>query len=126
MPFVTELSVTELEGGRQFALNEDLVYQGARAEFRVPAGFVTDFASIPRLAQWLVTKLGRQNKAAVIHDWLYVAQVTNRKDADGIFLRIMREDGVSLWKRRVCYRAVRIGGWAAWNASARRKARERV
>jgi len=40
----------------------------------VPAGYRTDFASIPRPIPWplwpLLPPVGRSGKAAVIHDWL--------------------------------------------------------
>jgi len=36
----------------------------------VPAGYRTDFASIPRLVWPLLPPVGRGGKAAIIHDWL--------------------------------------------------------
>ena len=37
----------------------------------VCAGFETDFASIPRLLRIIISKLGRYNKAALLHDAIY-------------------------------------------------------
>lgn len=120
MPFVTPLRIEEMPGGRTFRVLEDLVYRGSRDTFTVAAGFVFDFASIPRLVTWLVPKLGKYNKAAAVHDWLYVTQPVTRKDADGIFLRIMREESVAWWRRHLMHFAVRIGGWLYWNRNRKR------
>lgn len=38
----------------------------------VPAGFSTDFASVPKLAQAIYPPMGYYGNAAVLHDWLCV------------------------------------------------------
>ncbi len=38
--------------------------------FAVPAGFLTDLASIPKVFQWRIPKRGAYDCAAVIHDYL--------------------------------------------------------
>lgn len=129
MTFITNLSIVEVSGGKEFRLIAPLIYKGKYDTLTVPAGFVFDFASIPRFATWLVPKLGKYNKAACVHDYLYITQPESakpllpnascrkltRKDADGIFLRIMEEEGVELWRRYIMYFAVRLGGWVGWN-----------
>ncbi|MFV2733470.1 DUF1353 domain-containing protein, partial [Escherichia coli] len=37
----------------------------------VPAGYVTDLASVPRILWSVFPPHGRYAKAAIIHDWLY-------------------------------------------------------
>jgi len=124
VPFVTALIARDLGDGRNWVLVHDLVYKGMVDEFTVPARFTTDFASVPRLLQGIAPKLGRQNRSAVLHDWLYstrplvlrkhgYAPIT-RKDADGIFRRCMREDKVSWLRRWTFWTAVRLGGWVIW------------
>lgn len=51
----------------------------------IPAGFQTDFASVPRLpvVYWLVG--GRATYASCVHDWLYNKSGVSRKDADAVF-----------------------------------------
>ena len=115
MPFLTPLDIRALPGGRRFTLLFDLIYKGRRDRFVIPAGFETDLASIPRIFTPLVTKLGPWNTAAVVHDWLYQVQTTTRKDADGIFRRILKEEGVGGFKRWGMWQAVRLGGWVYWN-----------
>ena len=43
----------------------------ARFKVTVPAGFVTDLASVPRLLWAIVPRDGLHNGAAVVHDFLY-------------------------------------------------------
>ena len=76
----------------------------------VPAGFVTDFASVPRALWAIEPPLGDAGKAAVLHDWLYETGERSRADADAIFLEAMAVLEVEWWKRRLIYRAVRVFG----------------
>ena len=126
--FLTPLVVEVMPSGRKFRLAVPFTFDWRYREkatglrIRVDVGFVTDFASIPRFARVLIPKLGRYNKAAVIHDAIYQGSfsttgpswVWDRKDADDAFLAGMVALGVASWKRRLMYWAVRIGGWAAW------------
>lgn len=97
-----------------WVLLEPLVYQGKRESFTVPAGFVTDFASVPRVATWLVPRFGRYTLAAVLHDWLLEVAIgqglVSSRDADGLFRRVMRELGVPPVRRWLMWTGVR---WAA-------------
>lgn len=87
----------------------------------VPAGFETDFASVPRLFWRIVPPWGRYSPAAVVHDFLYHTGLVTRVEADRIFLDLMTKLGVPTWKCRMMYWAVRVGGWKAWNDSRRRE-----
>jgi hypothetical protein len=94
-------------------LVDELVYQGRRERFVVPAGFRTDFASVPRVVTWLVPRFGAYTLAAILHDWLCSegirsGEVTSR-EADGIFRRVMRESGVSVLRRWLMWAGVRWG-----------------
>ncbi|MFC0597689.1 DUF1353 domain-containing protein [Streptomyces palmae] len=101
-----------------------LTYQGAQTTFEVPAGFITDFASVPRIFVWLFPTYGRYTKAAILHDFLCRnPDLADRADADGVFRRAMRELGVPLLRRWMMWAAVRaasglsrirIGQLAAW------------
>lgn len=84
----------------------------------VPAGFVTDFASIPRLL-WTIAgapATGKYRRAAVVHDWIYrTADVAmTRAQADRLFLEMMEADGCAWWRREVLYDGVVVGGWASF------------
>ncbi len=92
----------------------------------VPEGDTTDFASIPRCLHWLLPPWHHSyGKAAVIHDYLYkggfiTVQGTGERyypsklESDKIFLEGMIVLNAPVYRRRVMYRAVRIGGTGHW------------
>lgn len=99
----------------------------------VPAGFVTDRSSVPRLPLIYLMAGSRGRKAAIHHDWLYegagrylgtvdhhgdgvydpTGPRLTRATADAIF-----HEAVTLTDGRfvaaVMWAGVRAGGWAAW------------
>ena len=114
--FKTPLVVEVMPSGKRFRLFFDFTYywKRQRLEIHVPKGFVTDFASIPRPFRILIPKLGRYNKAAVLHDFLYQTQHYSRAQTDYIFLNAMVDLDVAGWKANLMYWCVRLGGWLAW------------
>jgi hypothetical protein len=92
---------------------EPIVYHGRRDTFVVPAGFLTDFASVPRVVVWLIPRFGRYTPAAVLHDWLVTTGLTtgvvSSRDADGLFRRVLRELGVPPVRRWLMWVGVRWG-----------------
>jgi hypothetical protein len=88
----------------------------------VPRGFVTDFASVPRLFWSLLPPIGRYGYAALFHDYVYWQQTILRAEADRVFKDTMVELGVSAWKRGLLFGAVRLFGFVAWRGNARLKA----
>lgn len=81
----------------------------------VPAGFSTDFASVPRIFWSILPPWGPYAPAAIVHDYLYVTGIIPKKQADDIFLKIMKNLKVSKWKRNTMYQAVKLGGGEAWD-----------
>lgn len=125
--FTTPLVVSPMEDGRRWKLVEAFRfrtgkrYQRNRGVICVPAGFITDFASIPWLFWMFLPAWGKYGKAAVLHDWIYflhrdvnILSSWTRKQADQIFLEAMLVSGTKPWKAKVMYWAVRLFGWAAW------------
>ena len=55
----------------------------------IPVGFVTDFASVPRLFWSAISPIGHYNLASVIHDFFYTYKTVGRKVADKEFLEWM-------------------------------------
>lgn len=89
---------------------------------RVPIGFVTDFASIPRVFWSALRPDGLYAYAAVIHDYLYWEQMLSREQSDAILKACMEDfdiDAATVW---AVHTGVRLGGKAAWTENARRKA----
>lgn len=114
--FLTALEVLHLDG-KWYKLTRNLVYYSelTRHTLTVPAGFVTDFASVPRLpiAYWLYG--GRSNAAAVVHDCLYRWPFENRLTADRIFNEAMQAKGKKLIVRWPMTAAVMLFGWINYN-----------
>lgn len=81
----------------------------------VPAGYVTDFASVPSVASLVVERYGESIEAAIVHDWLYAVGEPDRRDwADAIFRFALGEQGVGMAERNVAHSGVRVGGGAAY------------
>lgn len=88
----------------------------------VPPGFVTDFASIPRIFWSVLRPDGEYAYAAVVHDYLYWTQARSREDADHIFKMAMEDFEIGAATVGAIYNAVRLGGEVAWNGNAKKKA----
>lgn len=116
--FVSPIRIEALDGGRTFKLLEPLKFQIAGQQcpmVTVPQGFVTDFASIPRIFWGFISPLDRTQAAAILHDYLYrIRWSNNRRLCDIVFLAAMEAGNVPGWKGNLIYRAVRMGGWWAW------------
>lgn len=92
---------------------------------RVMAGFVTDFASIPRPLWWAwPPSQGSYLAAVLVHDCLYKTgyvscndgsiRCIEREEADQIMKDIMDICGTGWFTKRAIYRGVRLGGMFAW------------
>jgi len=112
--FTSPLKVVEEGDGTVWRLLDPLTVEINGETWEVPAGFRTDFSSIPQVFRSIVPVLGRQNRASVLHDYLYVEKPVSRRTADAWFLAAMRACGVSWLKRNAVWAAVRIGGGRAW------------
>ena len=113
--FVTTLK-TDQTDRRTYKLLDDLVLADEdQRTIIVPAGFVTDFASIQVLHNAFLFVLfalvsGYGNYAATIHDWLYLGGQISRKEADAVLYRALRAEGVARWRAYLFWLGVRIGG----------------
>lgn len=82
----------------------------------VEVGFLTDFASVPRLP-FVFTLLGdTAHKAAVVHDWLYHHhEVCGEDTANKVFLEACSVEGISKWRSILLFLGVWIGGHSSWD-----------
>jgi hypothetical protein len=121
MPFAGDDVVVRRRDDENWALVLPLVYRGNTDTFTVPEGFVTDFASVPRVAVWLIPRFGRYTPAAILHDWLCGPGIRggliSPTDADGVFRRILRELDVPTVQRWLMWTRVR---WSAVTQPHRR------
>lgn len=108
----------------------------------IQAGFVYDGASVPRVF-WSLVGIhpdGLMRAASLVHDYLYVYKGNppmlkdgygafiegakgikhgailrmSRKQVDDLFLRMLKDSGLSWSKRNAAYLGVRAGGWVYW------------
>lgn len=95
-----------------FKLLAPFTYLSSRGAITVPAGFVTDGASIPQCLWSIVGPTGPYFKAAVIHDYLYSEANTRftRRKSDALFKEAMFNAGLDWPRREMIYRAVRLFG----------------
>lgn len=113
--FVTTLK-TDQTDRRTYKLLDDLVLADEdQRTIVVPAGFITDFASIQVLHNAFLFVLfalvsGYGNYAATVHDWLYEHGSMTRKEADAVLYRALRAEGVARWRAYLFWLGVRIGG----------------
>lgn len=80
----------------------------------IPAGFKTDFASVPRLPIVYLAAGNKGNRAAVVHDWLYSTQCVDRGTADRVLREAMLSCGYSDMLANSFYLAVRTFGESHW------------
>lgn len=83
-------------------------------EFTIPKGFKTDLAKVPKLLHSFYppngTKHSEYGTSAVLHDYLYLKKLFDRKICDLIFLQAMKQQKCKFLTRYLFYFAVRIFG----------------
>lgn len=98
------------------------------APVTVPAGFVTDFASIPQVFWSILPRDGRYAYPAIVHDYNYWVQDRPREQVDEILRTGMDEFGIGTVQINAIYWSVRAAGGQAWddNAALRMKGEKRI
>lgn len=97
-----------------FQLASDLSASWGGLELLVPAGTVTDFASVPWGLRNMVPRWNRTARPAVFHDRLYQAHNVSRRLADRIFRDLLRAEGIDPIRAWLVWVGVRVGGGPAW------------
>ena len=117
--FTEALIVSPLSDGNTWVVLKSFGYdvgeEGSGDTVEVEKGFVTDFASIPRLFWILLPRWGKYGNAAVIHDWLYWSQDRTRAGADQIMFEAMDVLSVPAWQKYLIYGFVRVFGFISWH-----------
>ena len=111
------------DGKTIFDLHEPLEWTNGVKKVTVPVEFQCDLASVPRVPLAYLVVGGMGEVAGTVHDYLYregaeiteglVTRTPTRKEADDVFLTVLGEEGVSWFKRKAMYYAVR--GFAGKN-----------
>lgn len=117
---VTNLDLHYIDGKRWSLLAPFVVISDTLGVIEVPAGFVTDFNSIPR-SLWSILPPDEWGHAAVVHDKLYRTgcigtKLVTRAQADAVHREFAKFDGAG-WRADAMYWGLRAGGWVAWNAA---------
>lgn len=119
----------ELIGSYRYKLLEDISVNINPVDFyyfkdgginNVPKGFITDGYSVPRLFWNIFPPLGKDDRCAILHDYLYKVGAYNRKTCDKIFLEAMKQCKVHRWKCYIKYYMVRIFGHPHFNKNGRK------
>ena len=84
-------------------------------DIRVPAGYVTDLTTVPRILWSILPPNGRYAKASIVHDYLYSNAISTKLWADSVFLEAMTVLQVPVWRRFIMYLAVRMFGRGAYS-----------
>jgi hypothetical protein len=100
----------------EYSLLKDVTVESLGYRITVMKGLEFDGASIPKMFWSIIGSpfTGKYTRSALVHDALYMSESLTRKEADSVFLGLMKQDGVSLLKRNVMWGAVRIGGYFVW------------
>lgn len=110
--FRRPLDVRLLPDGKWELLHE-LRYLCAHTQksYTIEKGFITDFASIPRIpiAYWLAGNTAQL--AAIVHDYLYQNSIEPRGTADEVFAEIMDSTpDFPGWRAKLMFLGVRLFG----------------
>lgn len=119
--FLTALDIKALPDPNMWSVDAPLIWFDERhGKITVPAGEMTDLASIPRLFQNILNVNGYARRPAVLHDFLYrysrtdAGKVLTRSECDGIFLTALEIEGSGAVERHALWIGVRMGGWAPY------------
>lgn len=107
--FLTVLNVSEISDST-WRIESDFIAQINNDRVRVPVGFVTDFANVPRLPFAYILFGDRAHRAAVLHDYLYSIGKCKREYADAVLKAAMQADGLGWLSRNAMWAAVRLFG----------------
>lgn len=107
--FLTDLKA-ECVTDDKWRLVSPLVYESdIIGVVKIPSGFTTNFASVPRLPFVYMLFGDTAHQAATLHDYLYQFAVVPRHIADKVFLEAMQASGIG-WERYPMFWGVRLCG----------------
>lgn len=120
--FLTELQCQLVNGDNRWEVLSTLRYQSQiyNGLIEVQAGFVTDFASVPRVPIAYTLFGNRAHRESVVHDYLYQTHLTSKSDADKIFLEAMKARGKGFFVRWSMYMGVVLGGYSSYKSGPKR------
>jgi len=125
--FLSDLDARLKDDDTVWVLDSPLVYQSdILGLIEVPAGFETDFASVPRVPIAYMLFGDRAHREAVLHDYLYridAKPLATFDQANDVFLEAMEVRGKGLFVRKMMYWGVCCGGRGSYH---QRRVRDRL
>ena len=118
--FTSEPDLLILPEPDYWAIRAPLTWEAPDFNITIPAGFITDLASIPRILRNVLDVDGRSRCPAILHDFLYSCQRTTRSFADEQLRLALIAYGDTPAAARLYWLGVRIGGWVPWEKRLRR------
>ena len=122
--FATPLCLQALDQVDLWYLTAPLHYRMRSGELIVvPAGFITDLASVPHAVDWIpfLNRTGRSRRPAGLHDWAYAALRWRGKDwCDALLREALVAEGLSEAQATVYFKAVQWFGGSAWDFDGNR------
>jgi len=114
-----------------FDIYDDFCMGWKIATICVPAGFETDFGSIPKIFRGIIEGIGTaRDLIYLLHDWLYATEFfswvgvayvlrpaarDNRAACDNLLLEGCKHVGDNWATRNTIWSQVRLWGWVTWN-----------
>lgn len=98
----------------QYCLLEDYEFWYNNNLYKIEAGYVTDWASVPQWLWSVFHPMGLHDGSDLEHDYLYDNRITTREKVDEFFYVRMRECGLSKTNAWCRWAGVRIGGKNKW------------
>ena len=114
--FTTPLIVEYIDG-TNWKLHEEFSYYLKDNEdeiITVPKGYITDFASVPKILRLVAKNHELFNKASILHDFLYETQEYSKEEADIIYKDAMEVFGVTEGRANLYYLVVKFFGHSSW------------
>lgn len=110
-----------------FELLQPLTWVSEDGTAKVPAGFVTDFASVPRFLWGLIASYGKQTLPAILHDYASwkAKTLAERRAADDLFRVALEDQGVANLRATAMWAAVglatqrddTLSDWVPWRGA---------
>jgi hypothetical protein len=119
---VTPISITKI-GKNTFMVRDPLTmtFNDGAPAITVPAGFVTELASVPKRLHWWNGSTAASIMPAVFHDYLYWTQACTQDEADAVMYHAMAAEGAGGTKDAAIYRAVSGSGSAVFKNNRERQ-----
>lgn len=98
----------------RWVVTQPIHYQTLIGEITIPAGYVTDFASVPTLLWGIFPPIGRHNRGSVLHDYWYDNRLGETELGPELARRLA---DLEYWHRLTAVEPHnRIRNWLMWKA----------